>query len=110
MANTNLRESLEYAAQSWRGLALFGLVLAAVAAWVWQVSGRLEQAPAAGPGRKRSLMEYAVLVLIGILLLLSAAAYANKPWRRLHPVLFCPTGWKVRRNCAGLGQPGRGAQ
>ncbi|WP_291588292.1 phosphoethanolamine transferase [Comamonas sp. UBA7528] len=106
MANTNLRESLEYAAQSWRGLALFGLVLAAVAAWIWLVSGKLEAVPAPGPGRKRSLMDCAVLVLIGILLLLSAAAYANKPWRRLHPVLFWPH-WvesteKLRKGWANL--------
>jgi heptose-I-phosphate ethanolaminephosphotransferase len=85
--------------------------------WCWRPWPRGSGRCRAGWSRRqrlaraaRSLMEYAVLVLIGILLLLSAAAYANKPWRRLHPVLFCPTGWKVRRNCAGLGQPGRGAQ
>ncbi len=86
-ANTNARESAEYLSTQWRAMAAWlamAVGCAALLGWCAQHGAR--QA-AAGP--QPAYPRWAV-ALACVLLLASTLAYASKPWRRLHPLLFWP--------------------
>ena len=84
LANTNLREMHEYLRMHWRT----GLLGAAV----WLTAGALGWRLAA-PGSPNAVVppprRWQVAGLAAVLLL-CAAAWASKPWRRLHPLLYWP--------------------
>ncbi|MBS0340484.1 MAG: phosphoethanolamine transferase [Proteobacteria bacterium] len=82
VANTNGREGGEYLQAHWRVVLLWAAALAAAGAFAWRLAGRGRQA-ASPPGMSR----WGVGVL-ALLLALGAVAYASKPWRRLHPMVF----------------------
>jgi heptose-I-phosphate ethanolaminephosphotransferase len=86
MANTSARESAEYLAMHWRSVTAT-LVPVAVAggllAWfVWPAPTHYDIEPT------RSRRAPWVIALLALALLASSIAYASKPWRRLHPVLY----------------------
>ncbi|MDA8456516.1 phosphoethanolamine transferase [Acidovorax sp. GBBC 3334] len=95
-ANTNARESAEFLRMYWRGALLAAGFVGAVAAVlaVCVLRGRRGGPPqrAAGvadpaapvPRSRRA----ALLGLGGAVMLTGAAAYASKPWRRLHPLAY----------------------
>lgn len=81
MADTSARESAEYLSMHWRSItaALVGVVLGGgFLAWmVWPSQARTH-----GDRARRDIAP------LGVALLASSIAYASKPWRRLHPVLY----------------------
>jgi heptose-I-phosphate ethanolaminephosphotransferase len=89
-ANTNVRESGEYLWMHWRTAAVWGAVLAGAGVLVGLFARRGAVMATAAPGAParatRSSRGLAALVVLA--LLVSCVAYASKPWRRLHPVLF----------------------
>lgn len=97
VANTAPQETSEYLQHA--KVRLLGWGLLALAAW----AGLLWVAPRAlaaagrcwrwGPGLKAPTLQQLRRLLLGLLLLV-LAAYASKPWRRLHPVLWWPA-WSV---------------
>ncbi|KQX33451.1 phosphoethanolamine transferase [Variovorax sp. Root434] len=80
-ANTNAREGTEYLWMHWRSAAVWCAVLAVAGTLVGMFARRGAMAPSARPAR------WAV-ALLALLLLAACAAYASKPWRRLHPAIF----------------------
>ena len=94
-ANTNARESFEYLSMHWRSVALWFSVLALAGVLAGRYAHRglrrmergLHQRPQAPRAR---WPRWSVAVLCAVLLT-SAIAYANKPSRRLHPLLFWST-------------------
>ncbi|WP_198969170.1 sulfatase-like hydrolase/transferase [Xylophilus sp. ASV27] len=89
-ANTNARESAEYLGMYWRPLLLqCALLLGAGVLLAFCVARGRRSPPgaAAAPRRPRWLRATCVLGCTA-LALLSAAGYASKPWRRLHPVAY----------------------
>ncbi|WCM92963.1 phosphoethanolamine transferase [Acidovorax sp. NCPPB 2350] len=91
VANTNARESVEFVRMYWRGALLAAGFLAAVAAVLAACVARgrraVPGARALAPPRSRARRAFA-LGLGGSVLLSGMAAYASKPWRRLHPVAY----------------------
>ena len=85
-ANTNGRESAEYLSMHWRALVVWGVPLA-LAGWIF---ARHAPHGARAPGR---WPRWAIGLLCAALLV-AGAAYASKPWRRLHPVVFW-TDWSL---------------
>ncbi|WP_260303742.1 phosphoethanolamine transferase [Variovorax sp. Sphag1AA] len=84
VANSNVRETSEYLSMHWRTVALWCAASIVGGACVWRLArhGRREpQRPSRG-----------AIVLLTLTLLVCAAAYASKPWRRLHPLAFW-TNW-----------------
>ncbi|QCX10499.1 sulfatase [Paracidovorax citrulli] len=109
VANTNAREGAEYLRMHWRAalLAVSGVTAVAAVLAVCLARGlRSPQPPARERPRPPSRARRAALWgLGGAVMLPGAAAYASKPWRRLHPVLFW-TQWgdkveHVRADWAG---------
>ncbi|MEO6854410.1 MAG: phosphoethanolamine transferase, partial [Rhodoferax sp.] len=90
-ANTNPRESAEYLAMQWREMAVWAALAVACAvllAWCAQRGARVSLAlSAARPARAYARW---TLALVCLLLVATLLAYASKPWRRLHPLLFWP--------------------
>ncbi|MBO9514817.1 MAG: phosphoethanolamine transferase [Variovorax sp.] len=84
-ANSNPREAGEYLAMHWRTGLLWCLALLAAGVCAWRLARGADGRARARPSRG------AVFLLAGVLLV-CAAAYASKPWRRLHPMVFW-TGW-----------------
>ena len=82
VANTNGREGSEYLAAHWRVALLWAAALSAAGLCAWRLAGRGRQG-ASPPGMPRWFLGALVLVL-----LLGCVAYASKPWRRLHPLVF----------------------
>jgi len=80
-ANTNAREGTEYLWMHWRSAAVWCAVLAVAGVLMGMFARRGAVAPSVRPAR------WAV-ALIALLLLVACAAYASKPWRRLHPAIF----------------------
>ncbi|AVS93110.1 sulfatase [Paracidovorax avenae] len=109
VANTNAREGAEYLRMHWRAalLAACGVMAVAVVLAACLSRGLRSPEPSARerprpPSRARRA---ALWGLGGAVMLPGAAAYASKPWRRLHPVLFW-TQWgdkveHVRADWAG---------
>ncbi|QJE02460.1 phosphoethanolamine transferase [Massilia forsythiae] len=95
VANSNWRESAEYARGAAPALAGWGAVLAlALGAAAYLATfgrrapddaGRADMSRAAMP---RAAMPRAAVLALGALLAVSAAGYAIKPWRKLHPLVF----------------------
>ncbi|MDQ7973180.1 MAG: phosphoethanolamine transferase [Rhodocyclaceae bacterium] len=85
-ANTNPRESAEYLSMHWRTALLWLLAVLAAAGCAWRLAARGRRGPSARLSRW-------VAAGVAAVLLLSGVAYASKPWRRLHPVLFW-SGWQ----------------
>ncbi|XAH24570.1 phosphoethanolamine transferase [Xylophilus sp. GW821-FHT01B05] len=84
-ANTNARESAEYLSMYWRPLLLQGVLLISVGALLAFCVGRgRRSAPARMPRWLRGMVVLGCVALA----LLSLAAYASKPWRRLHPIAY----------------------
>jgi heptose-I-phosphate ethanolaminephosphotransferase len=83
-ANTHARESAEYLWMHWRSAFVWSaaLVTAGVIAALFARRGAIASN---APGRRPPRWAVA---LVGLLLLGACLAYASKPWRRLHPVLF----------------------
>ncbi len=98
VANTAPQETSEYLQHA--KIRLLGWGLLAVTVWaalLWAAPRAL----AAGarcwrwrPGLRAPTLEQARRVFLALLVLLLLAAYASKPWRRLHPVLWWPA-WSV---------------
>lgn len=82
-ANTNLRESSEYLRSQWRAMAIWGLALGVAACITWHAAKRLRSVEGLALRGSRPL-QAALLVL----LIVTVLAYASKPWRRLHPLIF----------------------
>ncbi|MDP9899039.1 phosphoethanolamine transferase [Variovorax ginsengisoli] len=101
IANTNDRESTEYLHMHWRTLAVWCVVLCgAAAATAW----------AARQGLRAGLEATRWhVVLVCAVLLLTMVAYASKPWRRLHPVLFW-SHWHTSLSTLRAGWTGQQAQ
>lgn len=85
-ANTNAREGSEYLLMNWRSIVVWSLPVV-LSAWVF---GR---AVTHGATVSARWSRWAIAALC-VLLLMSAVAYASKPWRRLHPVVFWTTWTK----------------
>lgn len=79
-ANTNPRESGEYLQMQWRPMLGWAMALIASAILAWP----LASSGARQPWLHRPVWRWMLLVL----LLLTTAAYASKPWRRHHPASF----------------------
>jgi heptose-I-phosphate ethanolaminephosphotransferase len=79
-ANTNAREGGEYLSMNWRPLVVWLTVLVAAGLVVGRFASRGIRAPAPWPRWATALICAA--------LLMSCVAYASKPWRRLHPIVF----------------------
>jgi heptose-I-phosphate ethanolaminephosphotransferase len=87
VANTGAREGGEYFASQWRALGMWfaAVAVASIALWRLVLRTRAQVSPA--PPK----LEVAVLAVV---CLAAMAAYASKPWRRLHPVAAW-SGWAV---------------
>ncbi|SEB17709.1 phosphoethanolamine transferase [Variovorax sp. YR216] len=83
-ANSNARETSEYLSMHWRTAVLWSVALLTAGACVWRLARHGRRAPQR-PSR-------GAILLLALTLLVCAAAYASKPWRRLHPVVFW-AGW-----------------
>ncbi|WP_028452544.1 phosphoethanolamine transferase [Chitinilyticum aquatile] len=87
VANTSPGETAEFVAMYWRavlGWSLAGVLGAGtLAACLWQWWRK--------PPRRLPL-RWKQAVALGLILAVVLAAYASKPWRRHHPLLFWP-GW-----------------
>jgi heptose-I-phosphate ethanolaminephosphotransferase len=86
-ANTNARESSEYLWMHWRSAVIWcaALVVAGVLVGMFARRGAVAAADAS---RVRARPPVWATALIALLLLVACAAYASKPWRRLHPAIF----------------------
>ena len=95
MANTAPHEVTQYLSMHWRSLAAACLPMLAAGvlllAFVWPIGG--------GPGStgepvgaSRIAWPRWATVLLCVGLVASSIAYASKPWRRLHPLLYW-VGW-----------------
>ncbi|MBS0451466.1 MAG: phosphoethanolamine transferase [Proteobacteria bacterium] len=82
VANSNGREGGEYLQSHWRVALLWVAALAAAGAFAWRLAGRGRQAPSSLGMPKCWVGVLAVVIALGIV------AYASKPWRRLHPLVF----------------------
>ncbi len=95
MANTAPRESAQYLAMHWRSLVAACLPMLAAGlllmAFVWPIGGRPAAASGTGGAAAVAWPRWAIALLC-VGLLASSVAYASKPWRRLHPVLYW-SGW-----------------
>ncbi|WP_260396757.1 phosphoethanolamine transferase [Variovorax sp. KBW07] len=90
-ANTNARESSEYLRMHWRSAVIWSaaLVVAGVLVGVFARRGAVAVAmPDAQASSVRTRMPFWTRSLVLVLLLVACVAYASKPWRRLHPVVF----------------------
>ena len=91
IANTTPQETWEYLSQSWPAvlpwglgvLTVLGLMLLTLSPLALQPAAPLPVQPALRRARRAALAVLALPVI---------AAYAIKPWRRLHPLVFWP-GW-----------------
>ncbi|MEZ2296107.1 phosphoethanolamine transferase [Variovorax sp. RCC_210] len=95
-ANTNARESSEYLWMHWRSAAVWCAVLVGAGVLVGMFArrgaqGSQREAPAtpstASTARAPRSSRW-LTALVALALLVSCAAYASKPWRRLHPAIF----------------------
>jgi len=80
VANSNPREQAEYFSSNWRSIGLWSmtLILFSVVAWKLADQGR----------RSKGVRPKWTTIAICGLLIIGGIAYASKPWRRLHPVVF----------------------
>ena len=85
-ANTNVREGSEYLLMNWRSMVVWSLPVI-LSGWVFW------RAVAHGATMPARWSRWAIAALC-VLLLMSAVAYASKPWRRLHPAAFWTTWTK----------------
>ena len=96
MANTSPRETAQYLATHWRSIVAAGLPLLAAGllllAFVWPVGDEPGPVSDARTTPAVAWPRWAT-VLLCVGLLASSIAYASKPWRRLHPVLYW-AGWQ----------------
>lgn len=88
-ANTNPRESAEYLSTQWREMAVWAALALACAVLLGWCAQHGARAAVSAPGVRRPYPRWA-MVLACVLLLAATLAYASKPWRRLHPLLFWP--------------------
>ncbi|MDD3673911.1 phosphoethanolamine transferase [Thauera propionica] len=95
VANTGAGESIEYLSMYWPAMLPWAAVLLAgclALAWVLRrtivIPVRTEEPRAIEATRPR-LRRWSVLLLCAVLFI-GAIAYALKPWRRLHPLIFWP--------------------
>ena len=79
-ANTNAREGGEYLSMNWRSLVVWLAVLLTVGLVVGRFASQGIRAPARWPRWAAALMCATLLA--------GCVAYASKPWRRLHPIVF----------------------
>jgi len=79
-ANTHVCEGAEYLSLHWRSVALWSCVLVAAGLAFWRYAGRGRRESTAWPRWAQVAM---CLMLLGV-----CVAYASKPWRRLHPVIY----------------------
>ncbi|RZL86853.1 MAG: phosphoethanolamine transferase [Variovorax sp.] len=85
-ANTNARESAEYLSMHWRSIAMGCAVLGIAGLLVARCARRGVRMPRAQP--RSPWKRRAMTAMCALLLLAGALAYASKPWRRLHPLVF----------------------
>lgn len=90
-ANTNARESTEYLWMHWRSAVIWSGALA-VAGVLVGMFARRGAVGDAGASSTRARSPFWLRSLVLALLLIACLAYASKPWRRLHPVIFW-AGW-----------------
>ncbi|MDQ0012285.1 heptose-I-phosphate ethanolaminephosphotransferase [Variovorax boronicumulans] len=90
-ANTNARESTEYLWMHWRSAVIWSGALA-VAGVLVGMFARRGAVLDAGASSTRARSPFWLRSLVLALLLIACLAYASKPWRRLHPVIFW-AGW-----------------
>ncbi len=79
LANTNFRESMEYAqtlASAFSLQLIPGTALLLLAFWL------------ASFGRRRGTLAPTMRAVLVVILTLSSIAYIVKPWRKLHPIVF----------------------
>ena len=92
VANTNTREGSEYFETYWSAILLWAAVIVAAGLPLWHLLGRARGAAViatiatAGHGPRR--LRRPVVWGLALVLLVCAAAYASKPWRRMHPLIF----------------------
>ncbi len=104
VANSNAREVAEYLAMQWRSIAVWSTVLVCAVLLTGRFAGRGArktegQGTGTGTGTgiapRRTWCTWCTwrrwqVWATCIVLLFVSLAYASKPWRRLHPVLFWP--------------------
>jgi heptose-I-phosphate ethanolaminephosphotransferase len=88
-ANTNPRESAEYLSTQWREMAVWAALVVACAVLLGWCAQHGARAAGSLPGVRRPYPRWA-MALACMLLVAATLAYASKPWRRLHPLLFWP--------------------
>jgi len=88
-ANTNVRESAEYLSMYWRPLLLQCVLLAGAGVLLaFCVARARRRFAGTATARMPRWLRGSVVLGCAALALLSTAAYASKPWRRLHPVAY----------------------
>lgn len=93
VANTGTGESVEYLSMYWPAmLPWVAVLMAGGLAMVWALRRTIVSPVQAGVpranGARMPLVRRWLALLLCAVLLLSALAYALKPWRRLHPLVF----------------------
>ncbi len=89
IANTNVREGSEYLSMQWRSMLAWAAAMGVTALLITRYAGRGARRSLNTTARATSsrwMMAAACFVALAI-----ALAYASKPWRRLHPVVFWNT-------------------
>ena len=84
-ANTNGRESAEYAAMHWRTLLVWFGALAAAGFVFWRCLRRLGRG---GGGGGVGHWPRSAVVALSVAVAVAGAAHLSKPWRRLQPAVF----------------------
>lgn len=96
VANTDPQEAFEYLSMSVHALAGWAGALLAAALLVAGLLWHHHPGPSAATGPTVAVRPWRRTAwgatLLAIVLLLSAAGYASKPWRRMHPWIFW-SGW-----------------
>jgi heptose-I-phosphate ethanolaminephosphotransferase len=91
-ANTNVRESLEYLSMHWRSMVIGSAALVAAGLVVGRYAQRGLRPTRVDGGVHAGDMSLSwprwVVGMLCVLLLLGGIAYASKPFRRLHPLVF----------------------
>ena len=85
VANTTSSEGLEFLQNDWGGILLWTVPVLFLILLSLRLIAKLREGD-------RSVSRWAAGVLVGFLVIVSAAAYGVRPWRRFSPFLYWP-GW-----------------